>query len=956
VKNVKKRLKFVLFPALVLLLLLLAVPVSAAAPPGLPHSFAGTVKIGAVDAPIDTVISARYDGVEYGSVTTTVVGEYELPVWGLTNGDTIQFFVDETDTTQTWDFESGATTEDFDLVAPIVDTTPPTVTITEFTPDPTNNNTPTFTGTATDTESNISSVEYKVDSGDWTAADASDGAFDELSEDYTFTTAELEDGAHTVYVRATDATTNTTAEADYDSDEFTVDTVAPTATVLPGVDATDVAVDAVVTATFDEDVLEGALGDITITTDTTEVTGVLATLNANTITIDHDAFDLDTSYTVTIPAEAVEDLAGNLSTEITWSFTTTAITFTITATAGDNGSIEPSGEVPVSSGADKTFTIIPDTGYEVADVLVDSVSVGAVTSYTFESVAADATISATFALQTFTITATAGDNGSIEPSGEVVVDYGTDKTFTITADTGYEVADVLVNGTSAGKVTSYTFESVAADATISATFALPGATYSLTVDSTAGGSVTAPGEGTYSYDAGTMVDLSAVAGDGYQFDNWTGDISDIADVNAASTTITMNGDYSITANFIADLGDLIGDTESGGTVTLGSRTYSGDVIINKPITITGTTGTIIRGGIRINPLEGSNVTIEYLTITDYTDYGIWIEEVKANDVFIIRNNVIQGVAGSLVGIQVDKVVSGGTGSLTIERNSIKDNQTAGIKLEALVEAATIRFNDLTNNTAAGLQVAPGGSADAGGNWWGDISGPKEQNWNPGGTGNTVVGSAAYEPWLTRTFQTALNDNIAYFGFAMVHLNTGWNVISTPIALDPDADTWGDYVALGDGLAIDTGATTYYFDAANQVYGQVLGTYPLRPCDAIYVKMASADIAPILYSPNVSVPSKQLYAGWNLVGPAYLDYPGGLKANEALVSVEEVSSGLTGYKVVVSPPVNQTGWIYTGGAIADWDGQGTPPNSWMFRTHGYWVFMLNDGTLAGFTFTPMSLPQ
>jgi len=106
----------------------------------------------------------------------------------------------------------------------IADTNPPTVTITPLSPDPTENTTPTLTGTA---ESNISSVEYKVDDGSWTAATASDGAFDSPSEDYTFTTAALSEAEHTVYVRATDAAANTTAEVDYASDSFTVQTAPP---------------------------------------------------------------------------------------------------------------------------------------------------------------------------------------------------------------------------------------------------------------------------------------------------------------------------------------------------------------------------------------------------------------------------------------------------------------------------------------------------------------------------------------------------------------------------------------------------------------------------------------------------------------------------------------------------------------------------------------------------------
>jgi hypothetical protein len=108
----------------------------------------------------------------------------------------------------------------------IADTNPPTVTITPLSPDPTENSTPTFTGSASD-ESNIAAVEYRVDDGDWTAATASDGAFDSPAEDYTFTTASLADGEHTVYVRATDSADNTTAEVDYASDSFTIQPVSP---------------------------------------------------------------------------------------------------------------------------------------------------------------------------------------------------------------------------------------------------------------------------------------------------------------------------------------------------------------------------------------------------------------------------------------------------------------------------------------------------------------------------------------------------------------------------------------------------------------------------------------------------------------------------------------------------------------------------------------------------------
>jgi hypothetical protein len=69
----------------------------------------------------------------------------------------------------------------------------------------------------------------------------------------------------------------------------------------------------------------------------------------------------------------------------------------LNASAGSNGSIFPAGSFFQTRGASQTFTITPDRDYQVASVLVDGTSVGAVTSYTFSNISASHTISATFA-------------------------------------------------------------------------------------------------------------------------------------------------------------------------------------------------------------------------------------------------------------------------------------------------------------------------------------------------------------------------------------------------------------------------------------------------------------------------------------------------------------------------------------------------------------------------------
>ncbi|MFO7773018.1 MAG: GLUG motif-containing protein [Dehalococcoidia bacterium] len=83
----------------------------------------------------------------------------------------------------------------------------------------------------------------------------------------------------------------------------------------------------------------------------------------------------------------------------------------------------------------------------------------------------------------------------------------------------------------------------------------PPAHYDLTISSTPGGSVTIPGEETSTHDPSTVVDLLAEAEEGYQFTKWTGNVGTIANVDAASTTVTMNGNYLITANFAKEIRD-----------------------------------------------------------------------------------------------------------------------------------------------------------------------------------------------------------------------------------------------------------------------------------------------------------------------------------------------------------------------------------------------------------------
>jgi hypothetical protein len=84
---------------------------------------------------------------------------------------------------------------------------------------------------------------------------------------------------------------------------------------------------------------------------------------------------------------------------------------------------------------------------------------------------------------------------------------------------------------------------------ITANFELEDGWNSLTISTTSGGSVTEPGLGTFVYEDGSIVALVAQPDEGYEFVKWTGDVDNIADINAEQTSITINGSYSVTANF-----------------------------------------------------------------------------------------------------------------------------------------------------------------------------------------------------------------------------------------------------------------------------------------------------------------------------------------------------------------------------------------------------------------------
>jgi len=153
-----------------------------------------------------------------------------------------------------------------------------------------------------------------------------------------------------------------------------------------------------------------------------------------------------------------------------------------------------------------------------------------------------------------TISSTEGGEVNIPGEGTFTYDEGTKVSLMATPASGYQFVNWTGDVDDIANVEDSTTAIIMNGGySITAEFAVK--QYNLTISSPEGGSVTTPGEGTFTYDRGTMVDLVAQPDEGYQFMKWTDSVGAIADVYAAETTITMMGDYTITASFTKGIWD-----------------------------------------------------------------------------------------------------------------------------------------------------------------------------------------------------------------------------------------------------------------------------------------------------------------------------------------------------------------------------------------------------------------
>jgi uncharacterized repeat protein (TIGR02543 family) len=238
----------------------------------------------------------------------------------------------------------------------------------------------------------------------------------------------------------------------------------------------------------------------------------------------------------------------NVTADITITAAFAIDTFTITPSAGSNGSIDPSGSMSVNYGSTQSFTINPSTDYHVQDVLVDGGSVGAVTSYTFMNLTENHTIAVTFAINpitisTYTLTYTAGANGTISGTSPQTVNQGASSTaVTATPNGGYH----FVSWSDGSLTAARTDTNVTVNVDVSASFAININIhrYTLTANVSGSGSVAkSPDQPSYTH--GSSVQLMATPATGWHFVGWSGDLAG----STNPVTITMDVSKTVTATY-----------------------------------------------------------------------------------------------------------------------------------------------------------------------------------------------------------------------------------------------------------------------------------------------------------------------------------------------------------------------------------------------------------------------
>lgn len=374
----------------------------------------------------------------------------------------------------------------------------------------------------------------------------------------------------------------------------------------PADKAVDVALNKVISATFNTSMAPSTINDktFTIKQGTTVITGKVApTADSKIFTFTPDQPLLPfVTYTGTITTGATDTLRTAMVSNYVWSFTTVPqITLSSVPAAGGLSA----GAGTFAQGASVTVTATPNAGYTFTNWTDNGAVVSTSSSYQF-IMAGNKTLIANFKLippSQFAVVLSSLPVAGGTTSGSGAYNAGTPVTVTAFPSTGYIFVNWTDNGTIVSTSSSYQFN-ITGNKTLVANFRLiPPSQFAVILSSSpaAGGATNGSG----AYNAGAAVTVTATAHTGYNFVSWT-DNGTIVSLSP-SYQFTLSANRALVANFI--LGPVIppagGIGVGPGAINLG---LAADFTILTKSGISTTGITSVTGNIGVSPTAATAIT------------------------------------------------------------------------------------------------------------------------------------------------------------------------------------------------------------------------------------------------------------------------------------------------------------------------------------------------------------
>ena len=569
-------------------------------------------------------------------------------------------------------------------------------------------------------------------------------------------------------------------------------------------------------------------------------------------------------------------------------------TFSVSVTAGQNGSVSVNGTAgnysqTVSYGTVLVIEATGNTGYSFTQW-----SDGSSTNPRTVTIASDLSLTSAYAIQTFSVSLSAGANGSVSVNGTPVVGtytdtvgYGTQITIEATPDSHYSFTQW-----SDGVSTNPRTLTVTSNTTLSAAFAID--TYNVSVSAGANGSVSVNGTpvvGTYTdtVSYGTALTLAATGDTGYGFDQWSDGNTD----NPRSLTVTSNVTLSAAFEAVAQYYNVSISSGANGSITVDNvpGPYSASVLSGTQLTLAATGDA---GYTFTQWSDGDTSNPRTLTVTSDVTLAAAFQAAAPQQ----PNNEIWYTSSD--GNVVAPYSTGAFSPATITSNTYADGKGTIVFDQPVASIGQNAFQNCTGLTSVNI---PSGVTSIGGSAFAGCSGLASVTI---GSGVTSIGGTAFNSCGGLTSITVSSGNTTYDS------RGGCNAI-----IETSTNT---LVKGCENTAIPSTVTSIGMYAFNDCFGLASITIPSGVTSiALYAFLGCTGLTSITFKSTTTVPTvdsssfSQVASTGTVYGQSGLDYSAVMAALPS------------GWTLIILSPDNEIRYTSSDGQVV------TPNDSTAFGT-------------------------